>query len=180
MLLHRESRVLELLLVQHGCFFSLGVVLWSRLLKRDTWAGRVVSSLLLLPCLLQIAAQHALAAEKTGLATPLWPPLLAWLGAVAWMALSIRCNARLGIGERWRRLLRRIGLMTYPLYLIHQVIGCMLLGVLASAGVNRFAALILAIALLLALSNLICSLLEPPLRATLRQGFALVHRHAYN
>ena len=180
LLRHRESRLLELLLVQHGSFFALGVLLWSQLLKRETSGGRVGIAFLLLPCLLQIAAHHALAEEKIGVATALWPPLLIWLGAVAWMVVSIRYNARIAVNERWRLRLRRIGLMTYPLYLIHQVIGCLLLGVLASAGLNRFVALAIAIAVVLTLANMVCSLFEPPLRAAMKHGFALVDRHAYH
>lgn len=185
LLRYRESRTLELLLVQHGCFFALGVVLWSQLLKRDKRSGWPLALFLIAACLLQIAAHHALAVEKTGAvggldhASP-WPALLTWLAAVAWMALSIRCNDRLVIGAAARKLLRRIGLMTYPLYLIHQVLGCLLLGTLAAAGIDRFLALGITVGLLLVLSNLVCSVFEQPLRAVLKRGFSVFTRYAYN
>jgi len=70
--------------------------------------------------------------------------------------------------------------MTYPLYLIHQVLGCLLLGLLAAAGINRFLALGVTIVLLLALSNLICGVFEQPLRAMLKRGFSVFTRYAYS
>lgn len=177
---YRESRLLELLLVQHGCFFALGVVIWAQLLKhgpRSDW----LAPFLVAACLLQIAAHHALAVEKTGIATPLWLPLLLWLAAVAWMTLSIRYSERMFHGGVLRKLLRRVGLMTYPLYLIHQVLGCLLLGRLAAAGLDRYVVVLGAtIALLLTLSNFICSVFEPPLRTMLKRGFSLYTRYAYN
>jgi len=179
LLRYRESRLLELLLVQHGCFFALGVMLWSLLIKRSSLVGWILACSMALVCLLQIAAHHALAAEKTGLLTESWLPLAVWLAAIGWMVFSIRYSHRLEMGFAWRNAFRRIGLMTYPLYLIHQVLGCLMLGWLVAAGVNRFIALGASILALLVLSHLICSVFELPLRAVLRRGFSIVDRYVY-
>ena len=175
---YRENRLLELLLVQHGCFFALGVLLWSQLLKQGSRVAWLVAAIFTTTCLLQIVAQHDLAVEKIGLAASVWPPLVTWLCAILWVVLSVRYNAQLFSGKHLHRTLRRIGLLTYPLYLNHQVLGCLLLGILASFGMDRYLALALSISLVLVLSNFICNVLEPPLRTMLRQGFTIVHRYA--
>nr|WP_245276048.1 hypothetical protein [Mesorhizobium sp. LNHC220B00] len=58
---------------------------------------------------------------------PYAPPILIFLAAIALMAWSLTLDLR------WSRR-RRIGLMTYPLYLIHDVIGAAMLGAMVRAG----------------------------------------------
>jgi peptidoglycan/LPS O-acetylase OafA/YrhL len=177
---YRDSRLLELLLVPYGCFFALGVMLWSQFIKQRTRGGWPMLTFLATVCLMQIAAHHVMAIEKIGIATSVWVPMLAWSLAIVWMALSIHYSDRLLAGAATRSLLRRIGLMTYPLYLIHQVLGCLLLGALDRAGIDRFAALGITVAVLLALSNLVCSVLEQPLRSALKRGFSMVDQNVYS
>ena len=71
------------------------------------------------------------------------------------------------------RLARTIGLMTYPLYLIHQVAGAILLGVLVRAGVPPLPAIALTIVAMLAAAWAIATIAEPWLRRPLARLFSL-------
>ncbi|MBN9549115.1 MAG: acyltransferase, partial [Alphaproteobacteria bacterium] len=62
---------------------------------------------------------------------------------------------------------RRIGLMTYPLYLIHDVVGAAMLGVLARAGVPYLAAIPVVGAAMIAVSWLVAAEAEPRIRLLL-------------
>ena len=65
--------------------------------------------------------------------------------------------------------LRMLGLMTYPLYLLHNVVGAALLGRLAARGVPQDLALVLVLLAALAASYVIAAHLEPPLQRWTRE-----------
>jgi peptidoglycan/LPS O-acetylase OafA/YrhL len=65
--------------------------------------------------------------------------------------------------------LRMLGLMTYPLYLLHIVVGAALLGRLAARGVPQDLALVLVLLAALAASYVIAAHLEPPLQRWTRE-----------
>ncbi|MER8435633.1 acyltransferase [Mesorhizobium sp. M1312] len=116
-----ETRWLALLLMHHGCFFATGVMIWLKRFKAVTPFRLVLCALFLAGCVLQIASS----VEEQ---MPYAPPIVFFLVAIALMAWSLRLDLS------WRGW-RRIGLMTYPLYLIHDVVGAAILGALMRAGV---------------------------------------------
>jgi len=67
--------------------------------------------------------------------------------------------------------IRTMGLATYPLYLIHQIVGAAIMSWVLKHGGSKYAALGAAIAICLAGCVFIVMLLEPPLRNVLRKGF---------
>jgi peptidoglycan/LPS O-acetylase OafA/YrhL len=125
------TRYLQLLLVQHGCFFALGVILYL------AWANGLtpwrVRALLLLTgaCLLEIVGQNTIIARASGEALSPVPAIAAWLAAIGFLIGSIRMNnALVELLGRRANFVRFGGRMTYPLYLIHNTIGlsvCVLL-----------------------------------------------------
>ena len=66
------------------------------------------------------------------------------------------------------QIIKFMGLMTYPLYLLHDIIGAALLKTAFSLGAPPLAALAFAVAVVLALSWAVTQFLEPPIRARLR------------
>ena len=88
---------------------------------------------------------------------PYATPIIIFLVAVALMAWSLRLDLS------WRGW-RRIGLMTYPLYLIHDVVGAAMLGALTRAGVPYLAAIPVVGAAMIAVSWLIAAEAEPRIR----------------
>jgi peptidoglycan/LPS O-acetylase OafA/YrhL len=61
-----------------------------------------------------------------------------------------------------------LGLMTYPLYLIHTTVGSAAVLILHNRGVPRFLALLIAMAICLLASWIVAAALEPRLKQHLR------------
>ncbi|WP_244482909.1 hypothetical protein [Mesorhizobium sp. Root102] len=85
---------------------------------------------------LQIASSVDVHILKVGREMPFAPPILIFLIAIALMAWSLRLDLP---WSGWRR----IGLMTYPLYLLHDVVGAALLGVMVRAGLPHLVSMVI-------------------------------------
>ncbi|WP_332859547.1 acyltransferase [Janthinobacterium svalbardensis] len=138
----RRSRILALLLVHHGIFFALGIFLWLALIKHRSRENQLWCIFFCAAGCLQIAFTAAATNQTTGSAFSAWTPVLFWLGAVAWVVLSVCKNHRVHALPQWfLRLLKTAGMMTFPLYLLHQVAGAQLMSSLVQAGAGRWVAL---------------------------------------
>jgi peptidoglycan/LPS O-acetylase OafA/YrhL len=166
------SRLAQLLLIQHGVFFAFGVLLWSHFLKQSSRGQLAWLALFAIGGCLQIAGESMLKLEKTGLAFSPLTPCLIWLGAMLFFWIAVANNARAQQLPAWcLQLLRRLGLMTYPLYLLHNVTGGAMLGAFVDAGVPTGAALASTVAAVLALSWWISKVPEPALQKSTRALF---------
>jgi len=147
------GRVGQLLLVQHGMYFAIGVSLWAA--HRHGWTALRVVFIILMTCggLVPIIDETV---TKSALLTSIWDTpsaSLIWLVSVALMVMIPRLERRLaGSGPRLVAAIRILGLATYPLYLLHSVIGTAALSVPLGFGVERFVALALAMASMVALA----------------------------
>lgn len=144
----------RLLLLADGCYFGLGIVIWTIVSGGATRARLAAASVFTVAGLLAIGrpAEGAL-----------------WLGTVAAIAASLRYHGlvrkRLG---RWSGQIRVIGLATFPLYLLHNEIGRAAMRAMRELG--AWTALGVALALVLALSFLVTIFLEPRVRAALNRA----------
>ncbi|MDY6949308.1 MAG: acyltransferase [Pseudomonadota bacterium] len=167
------SRLAQLTLLQHGVFFALGVLLCARLTKRPSRGQAAWLLLFLVGGCLQIAGENALKLEKTGFAFSPLTPCLIWLGAMLFFWIAVVNNARVQKLPLWSlQLLRRLGLMTYPLYLLHNVTGGALMGAFVDHGASTASALGGAVGVVLALSWWISSVPEPALQKSTRVLFS--------
>ncbi|MEV4778303.1 acyltransferase family protein [Burkholderia sp. LMU1-1-1.1] len=173
----RESRLAALLLVHHGVFFALGVFLWLELVKRHARANVAWIVALLAAGCVQVVAHNAGGNAEFGVHNGALAPCVTWLAAMAFMVWSVKANAH------WHRLpdaaraaIRTAGMMTFPLYLLHQVVGGAIMGALVLRGWNRWAALAAAVALVLAASWLIAQHLEPALQRLTRRLLELLRQ----
>lgn len=146
-----------LLLLHHGCDFALGMMLWKWAQDGVNWKVISASGLFLISGLMGVAGMSR--AISPILATPAYTPNwhaapLLWLGAIALVGASIKWNDVLWswVG-RWSAGIRFIGLMTYPLYLVHSEVGMMI--VLKLRGAGAVPAMIGAVLSVLALAALI-------------------------
>jgi len=155
-----EARWLQLALVHHGAFFALGVLIWLIRFKALTLPRLGFGALFLGGGVLQIVSSVDVHSIKVEAAMPYSPPIIVFVSAVALVAWSLRLDLAWG---GWRR----IGLMTYPLYLIHDVVGAAMLGALIDAGVPYLAAMAAVGAGMIALSWLIAGEAEPRIRLLL-------------
>jgi peptidoglycan/LPS O-acetylase OafA/YrhL len=158
------------LLLRHGCFFALGGVLWLCQSKRLTPWRAVLLGLCLLAGVLEIvdSARPIVlpigdSPERRMLACGVW------LAAVACLAAVIFYNQQIErFAGRTAGVIKILGLITYPLYLLHDIIGAALLKAAFQTGAPAVAALVIAITIILALSWLVTQYLEPPIRAFLQ------------
>jgi len=154
-----ETRWLQLALVHHGCFFAVGVMLWLMRFKAVTWARLAFSALFLIGGVLQIASSVDVHSIKVEAAMP-YTPIVVFLAAIGLMAWSLRLDLS---WAGWRRL----GLMTYPLYLLHDVVGAAMLGALVRAGVPYLLSIAAVGATMVAASWLVAIEAEPRIRLLL-------------
>lgn len=166
------SRLAQLTLLHHGVFFALGVLLCSHLTKKASRGQSAWLVLFLIGGCLQIAGENALKLEKTGFAFSPLMPCVIWLGAMFFFWLAVANNARVQQLPLWSlQLLRRLGLMTYPLYLLHNVTGGALMGAFVDRGASTPTALGAAVVMVLALSWWISKVPEPVLQRSTRALF---------
>jgi len=162
------SRLVELFLVRHGCFFALGVMLW--LANERGWSALRIATTIgaIATGLVEIyysALEHDFGPKPDAVI-----PALVWLSALAMIGLSVRANAGFHklAGTRGAALLRTLGLATYPLYLLHQLIGSAVMAALWRMGVPQPICLAVAVVSMLALSILVARVAEPWVAARLR------------
>jgi peptidoglycan/LPS O-acetylase OafA/YrhL len=169
------SRLAQLTLLQHGVFFALGVLLWARFAKRASRGQTAWLLLFVIGGCLQIAGENSLKLEKTGFAFSPLVPCGIWLGAMLFFWLAIANNSRVQQLPLWSlQLLRRLGLMTYPLYLLHNVTGGALMGAFADWGASDATALGAAVTVVMALSWWISKVPEPALQKSTRALFSVL------
>lgn len=144
----------RLLLLSSGCYFGLGMAIWAIVSGGTTRVRLVAAAAFTLAGLLAVGR-------------PVEGAL--WLGAVAAIAASLRFHGpirhRLG---RWSGQIRVIGLATFPLYLLHNEIGRAAMRAMRDLG--AWAALGIAVALVVALSFFVTIFLEPRVRAALSRA----------
>jgi peptidoglycan/LPS O-acetylase OafA/YrhL len=165
----RWNRPVSLLLIHHGMFFAMGVFLWSELIKKSERINLLWIGLFCIGGCLQIIAENDAVNQRFSLAYQPLLPCAIWLASLVAIAWSVRGNAALHRLPGWLvRVVVTGGAMTYPLYLLHQIIGGALMGWLVVSGVNRWTALVAGIAAILALTWVVAVWLEPALQAAVR------------
>jgi peptidoglycan/LPS O-acetylase OafA/YrhL len=176
-LMLRGSRLLDLALVHHGMFFALGTLLWLQLTKRITVANTAWSVLFAIGGCLQIVGEADHTRQVTGYT---FSPLLGcsiFLLSLLIVILSVRLNRRVHQAPQWLlRAIRTAGLMTYPVYLLHQVIGCAIMGWLVKAGALPMTALLVTVPMVLAAGWLVAKHIEPPLQTLTKKALLAFQR----
>jgi peptidoglycan/LPS O-acetylase OafA/YrhL len=103
-------------------------------------------------------------------------PIVVWALAVLLIGFAANKNRQAaGIASAEApAYLRTLGLITYPLYLTHNVTGTAMIRVLTDAGLDASLAVWASIAMLILVSWLICAKVEPAIRGLLRDIFSNV------
>lgn len=151
-----------LLLLPHGCLFALGMMIGTRPAKGWSAARYGAFAALFAVALIEVSAHIGgwRATPATVLALIIFATGIALLLASPWLQEGL---------SRWitPKTARAIGLVTYPLYLLHQVAGAVLLGALLRTGVPNPLAMTMTISAALILAWLIARHAEPRLRRML-------------
>jgi exopolysaccharide production protein ExoZ len=167
---------LNIFLVRHGCFFALGIWLWiSTTRPLNAWEY-MATMLATGACIGEICLRATdFLPRETGGPTWILAPVLLWSAAVSAIFAFSRPESLSKLSGRTARWIRTLGLMTYPLYLVHDAAGRGVMRVAISGGVDKWAALCVGILSMVLLSWIICSYCEPVVRRVLAAG---IHRLA--
>lgn len=159
------QRLPELLLLTHGSFFALGIFARAYLARGLTVARASGVVLALGAALTEVTAHAAGEATHYGMIAAMDVPALVFAAGLLPIFAAHRFQplcARLPRG-----LAATLGLATYPLYLIHQDVGGVLLVWLTRAGVPPVVAIATVAAAVIAFAIAVSLWIEPPLRRAL-------------
>ena len=155
---------LNMTLLRHGPYFALGIFIWLKLrglLSRAGFFGIVAACGL---------AAGEIVERSIELSLKFNPPL-AWHGlagsafatwTIATMALFLagKYNRLFPHNAALRRVVRLVGLMTYPYYLLHETVGGTTMGILLGSGMPTPAAHIVALFVVAIFSILVVTRME--------------------
>jgi peptidoglycan/LPS O-acetylase OafA/YrhL len=161
-------RTLQLLLVYHGNLFTIGGLLWAFLLGQRKRTDLVVIALCAGTAMLHIANDKAWEAEVSHSTAAV--PILIWAACVVGIVLSVRFNDQISrvIPGRFAR---NIGIATYPLYLINDIICAVFLKWAYALTSNAEVSLAFAMLATCALAVSMAAFAEPPIRAVFAAAF---------
>ncbi|WP_426424837.1 acyltransferase family protein [Bradyrhizobium genosp. A] len=153
----------NLIFARHGSFFALGIWIWLSTVRSLTVWDKLGFSLALVAGAVEILLRGA---EFVPFQNRLWllQPLIVWGAALAAIAVFARVPAK-----RNMMVLRQLGLMTYPLYLVHNVVGREIEREIIRLGVDKWLALSASAVAVIGLSWLICRFIEPMGRDLMRR-----------
>jgi peptidoglycan/LPS O-acetylase OafA/YrhL len=163
-------------LLNHGCFFALGIWLFISANRELTALERVAVAVTLLSGAAEIYffASFFLTSIPAIADQSAFVPIMVWaaaVGLIAWCANRNRRPAATASPEApayWRTL----GLITYPLYLTHNVIGTAIIRVLVDAGLDATLAVWVQLGMLVLICWFICAKIEPAIRTGMTQAIA--------
>ncbi|NGZ88044.1 acyltransferase family protein [Duganella aceris] len=173
-----HSRLVDLFLFRYGLYFALGVFLWLSLVKSATRQNILWCCVFTLAGCAKIASSVRSGNEQLGSTYP-WEPVCAiWIVGVVGIVVSVRWNAVLHRAPMAvLRALKTMGLMTFPLYLLHSIAGASIMGWMVASGMSRWTALATAMVFSLLTSWIVCSLLEPRLQWVVKQRLSAGHTY---
>jgi peptidoglycan/LPS O-acetylase OafA/YrhL len=166
---------LNMLLLRHGCYFAIGAYLWLCFYspiegRRWTLPRIVVIAFSAMGGVLQIVFRSGDLDRISGYSFSPVLPVAVWLGTLIFMSAAVAKNDAIHsvLGPLGASVLRKLGLMTYPLYLMHQAIGIELIR-LFSRGLTAMQSWALAVAIVLGVAYVVSAYAEPFLQRLLRR-----------
>jgi peptidoglycan/LPS O-acetylase OafA/YrhL len=160
-------------LLTHGCFFALGIWLFISANRELTALEQVAIAVTCLSGAAEIYffASFFLTSIPAISDQSALMPIMVWAAAVLLIAIAAK-RSRRSVGTASPEApayLRTLGLITYPLYLTHNVIGTAIIRALVDAGLDATSAVWVALGMLVLVCWFICAKVEPAVRSVLMQ-----------
>jgi exopolysaccharide production protein ExoZ len=184
--LHVEYGWTTVLLLRHGCYFSLGILIWLMKEKRITGLGIAAFGVgLVVPLceLLDRSRQIYFFLASTEILGMSFSANVfagmaygAFLLAVGAILVSVKMNHLFPQGDALHKTVRLLGLTTYPFYLLHESVGGFVLDRTSRLGIAPSLSLVMAFLAIGIVALLVTAWLEPLLRNGLKRGAALFAR----
>lgn len=167
------GRVTQLLLLQHGAFFGIGMLLSARYRSGpERWHLPAIGAGLCV-AMVQISVATAWEAGDAGLRS-YWPmAFVIYAASVGACWISMQRNEVLvgWIGRSGAQFVRKLGLMTYPLYLLHNHVGKPVILAVVGLGGSPVVAILLAMVVCVISAWLVATLAEPVLYRLIRRVY---------
>ena len=162
---------LNVSLLRHGCFFGVGMMIWQVLNKRPRSIDLAILVGGIIICWVEIIARSAELSSHYSNPISLWLLVSGTLATFTSASFLIwwlgKVNNQVKIHRTAKIVLRRLGLMTYPLYLMHESVGGVTYGLLMGSGHGQGLSLIAGLLISLVASLLVVEVIEPSLRRCL-------------
>jgi peptidoglycan/LPS O-acetylase OafA/YrhL len=160
-----SSRSTDLLLLRNAGFFAIGAFLCLARSRRLSAVELGCCVIFVIGGVIEIRDSAIGLSGLSMVPMPASVPILMWLAFVAAIVLSARWNAVfVRLGPAFVRRMRAIGLMTFPLYLLHQTIGYVVIDAWRRR-LGDTGALLAAMTLCLCLAWIVSRYLEPAVRS---------------
>jgi len=168
----------RLLLLKHGVFFALGALLWHRLSARHMFRTQALLALLILGATLEVW-HHGLShvrqiGQKDALAC-----LVVGVWGLGLIGIAFSNTDRV---TRWihqwlsTARVRQLGLLTFPVYLLHNIGGLLVKDSLQAHGLNGNLATLVVVILTLWAALMLSQHVEPILSRGLKQRLTQLTR----
>jgi peptidoglycan/LPS O-acetylase OafA/YrhL len=167
-------------LLNHGCFFALGIWLFTSANRPLTTAERIAVAVAFLSGVAEITyfSHFMLNAIPAISDQSAIVPILVWAAAVSLIAYAANKNRNAAgtVSGEAPAYMRTLGLITYPLYLIHNVTGTAIIRVLNDAGMDATLALWLGLGVVVLICWFVCAKIEPAIRHALKEFVSNIGR----
>lgn len=170
-----NPHLLAITLLPHGCYFALGIAVALG------GSGGFIARRLALMALamatgwLEILTRAGVELGQAPYRPALLVPPLVWSGAVLFILASFIWRDAIHTAfARQSRIIRLMGMVTYPLYLVHYQVGGPLYALLVHRGWSVWGAFLPAYALAIVVAGGIALLMEAPMQKALK---AALERH---
>jgi peptidoglycan/LPS O-acetylase OafA/YrhL len=138
----------KVMLLRHGVFFAVGILVWAYFHNRITRRQVVCLCLLLVPCSLEISIFRD--ASDAAICLGLW-----WASLGLLVASVARSDDLFRLMSPYARLIKDCGRISYPLYLSHFSIGLVIVPLVFRLHIRSWPALIVALAIVSVISYLV-------------------------
>lgn len=157
----------KVLLLRHGVFFALGILLYLHLIRRSRVVSPGFLAMLIVSGIVEIAITLDAEGGSIAMALALW---LAGLAGIVG-CVHFRDGIARRLSPRYRHVIRKLGLLSYPLYLNHYAFGLVLVPGLFTLGLGDTSAFVLSAAIIVSTSWFIMDGPEKALRDLLDEQF---------
>jgi peptidoglycan/LPS O-acetylase OafA/YrhL len=159
-------------LLNHGCFFALGIWLFISANRKLTALERFAVAVTCFSGCAEISFFSSYLLNIPAISDQsAFVPIAVWAAAVFLIAVAANRSRRstATASPEAAGYVRTLGLITYPLYLTHNVIGTAIIRLLIDAGMDDTLAVWAGLGMLVLVCWLICEKIEPAIRRLLRE-----------
>jgi exopolysaccharide production protein ExoZ len=165
-----QMHTFRLVLVKHGVFFALGALIWNRSSSSRIESSNTLLIIFILGATLEVWSNglshiHQLGAYHTSI----FVVLVAWWLGLAGITLgSTQPTTKWITTHMSSKMVRQLGLLTFPLYLLHNNGGLQIKDTLRFHGLSNNHATLVAALLIVVVASIVSKYIEPPVAQWLK------------